>query len=335
MPGASQGLGQSIVWQVMNGVLLVDKPEGPSSAAIVARLKKQLNLSKAGHGGTLDPLATGLLLILCGSATRFSEFFLQTPKNYVGRIRLGRETTTDDREGDVVSEDQTIERVRTWDWAQRTQQLQQQFSGCFKQVPPQYSALKVGGKRSYDSARHGEIVKHQAREVEVKALSLCFVERPDGFFLEYELSCSSGFYVRALARDIGRELGTGAYAESIRRTRSGNFSVEQAVTPEAVTTGDLQSASSHFITVAEIAQSFPRIALSALEWALLSQGQQQVLQQKEALVASSLVKPVLGQTERSTPTVAALFDENNIFRGLVEKLECTEALAWQIRFLCP
>ncbi len=207
----------------MNGILLVDKPAGISSAEVVRRVKSRVKPSRVGHLGTLDPFATGLLPVMIGEATKLAPFIDGGDKEYAGVIRLGVETDTLDRDGAEVrrAEVPTIS-------AEKMAQVTAQFSGTIEQVPPVYSAIKRDGVPLYRLARRGdEVAPPDIRRVEIKHLALeC--ETPDA--IRFVATCSPGTYARALARDIGVALGTVAHLEELRRTRNGAFSIADAMT---------------------------------------------------------------------------------------------------------
>ena len=215
------------------GILLVDKAPGPTSHDLVARLRKITGLRRVGHAGTLDPFASGLLLTLLGPATRLSEYFLGMDKEYLAELRLGIETISHDPDGEVVSETPGWDRL---DPAGIEAALEG-FRGTILQRPPRYSAKKVRGEAAYRRTRRGEAVELKPREVRIHELELLEVELP---VVKLRVLCSSGTYVRALARDLGRALELGAHLIALRRTSIGSFSVESAlplddqVSPEAV-----------------------------------------------------------------------------------------------------
>lgn len=211
----------------ISGVLLINKPSGLSSAKVVAIVKGRLKARKAGHGGTLDPAATGLLVILLGKATKLSSLFLEGGKTYSGFIRLGLETDTLDLEGQPVKEDpEGLEKLRGRDLPGLARELEEQFTGPQLQVPPVYSAIKVGGRKSYDLARADKAVDLPAREIEIYKLELEFTS---DLKLRYFLDCSKGTYVRSLARDLGQAIGVPACIESLQRDSSGRFNLSAAV----------------------------------------------------------------------------------------------------------
>ncbi|WP_419166315.1 tRNA pseudouridine(55) synthase TruB [Candidatus Palauibacter sp.] len=207
------------------GLLLVDKPAGATSHDIMLRLRRALGVRRVGHTGTLDPFATGLLLALVGAFTRLADFFHALPKSYEATLELGRETDTDDLTGVTVSEspawrDCDGERVRAA-FAARV--------GKGRQVPSVYSARHVGGERAYDLARRGDRPALEAREVVFHELTVTEVDLPR---VRFRARVSTGTYVRALARDIGRDLGAGAHLTALCRTGIGPFPLAEAVGPE-------------------------------------------------------------------------------------------------------
>jgi tRNA pseudouridine55 synthase len=204
--------------------LLVDKQSGFTSFDAVAKIRKQYGVKSVGHSGTLDPLATGLLLIAIGkNATRLLEYFTGADKEYVAEIKLGSSTTTDDSEGETVSvaPKGKIESVTEQDICAAINEL----TGEIEQVPSTYSAIKVNGKRAYDLARKGENVALTPRKVTIYSFT---VQNIKGDTITARVSCSKGTYIRALARDLGEKLGTFAHITMLRRTKIGDFSVENA-----------------------------------------------------------------------------------------------------------
>lgn len=206
----------------MDGVLVVDKPAGPTSHDVVDRARRALRTRRIGHTGTLDPFATGVLVLCVGRATRLARFLSAADKDYRARVRLGFATTTDDLTGDPIGEARSVE---VSDAALRAALAG--LVGSFDQVPPAFSARQVGGRRLYELARRGEAVARSATPVTVHRLA---VVGREGDSLELELRCSAGFYVRALARDLGETLGCGGHLADLRRTAVGLFRVEDALT---------------------------------------------------------------------------------------------------------
>ena len=218
----------------MNGVLVIDKPSGMTSHDVVSRARHILHERRIGHTGTLDPFATGVLVIMLGKATRLSQFLTGVDKEYEAIIRLGYSTDTGDRTGRPLSGPAT--QVRNWT-EQEIESALQSLRGDIDQIPPMYSAKKVEGKKLYELARRGE-------SVERKPLRVCIYDfaaiRPEGqlikdnldgtFDFHARVSCSSGTYVRTLAEDFGKRLYVGAHLAELRRTRVGDFGIEQAIT---------------------------------------------------------------------------------------------------------
>ncbi len=211
----------------ITGLLLLDKPAGVSSNGALQQAKRLLNAQKAGHTGSLDPIATGLLPLCFGDATKISACFLGADKSYWTRVRLGQVTTTADKEGTVISE-----RPVDVDEAKIEQALAA-FVGQQMQTPPMYSAVKVNGQPLYKLARQGIEIERKPREVTVYSLQVCDFAPP---FVDFKLKCSSGFYVRTLAQDLGEALGCGGHVVELRRTEVGPHDVKQAVRLDLIET---------------------------------------------------------------------------------------------------
>jgi len=205
----------------LSGILLVDKDAGPTSHDVVGKIRKAARIRRVGHAGTLDPFASGLLLLLLGSATRLAEYFLGMDKKYEATVHLGVETTTHDLDGEAVSEDGGWASVGEGDILEAMEGLK----GRISQLPPVYSAKKVQGVPAHRRVRRGESVELAPVEVEVHSLDLLDIQGPA---VRIEVECSSGTYVRALARDLGRALGVGAHLTALRRSEIGSFSVFSA-----------------------------------------------------------------------------------------------------------
>ena len=209
-----------------SGLLLIDKPEGPSSAQVVHRVKVLLGANKVGHLGALDPFASGLLLLGINEGTKVAELFLSAPKSYRGIMVLGVETDSQDATGAIlqVRAVPAIGKVELRD-------LERQFSGDLRQVPPMFSALKRGGVPLYRLARQGKEVPREPRSIRIEKLRLHNLGNDE---IEIELTCSRGTYVRTLAADMGKSLGCGAHLKSLRRMACGDLTVDQAVTLEVL-----------------------------------------------------------------------------------------------------
>ena len=203
-------------------VLPVDKPVGPTSHDVVAGARRALGIKRIGHTGTLDPFASGLMLLCVGDATRIAEYLTDLPKSYHAIARLDGRTLTDDNTSEVFD---TTEQWRGLSTEQIGAALQDQV-GDILQMPPQYSAKKIAGERAYDIARRGDVATFAAVPVHIDRITLRGVRLPE---IEFEVTCGSGTYIRAIARDLGAALGTGGYLTQLRRTQVGIFSAAAAV----------------------------------------------------------------------------------------------------------
>ena len=208
----------------MFGILNVDKPKGMTSRDVVNVVQRMIRPVKVGHAGTLDPLATGVLVLLVGRATRLTEYIHSVNKTYVGTFELGKVSNTEDIEGEVINRN-----VLAVPNMETVKEVVASFLGVQQQMPPAFSALKVNGKRAYDLARNGEKVELQTREIHVLQIEVVAYEYP---VLTIEIKCSSGTYIRSLGRDIGEALQTGAVMTDLQRTSIGAFKIEQAVAPK-------------------------------------------------------------------------------------------------------
>ena len=210
-----------------SGILLVDKPQGITSHDVVARMRRLAGTRKVGHAGTLDPMATGLLILGVNGATRLLHHLVGLDKEYLATIRLGWGTTTDDAEGEPL--DTASEAALAAVDEEALRRGIRRLTGVIEQVPSTVSAVKVAGRRAYQRARDGETVELASRTVTVAAFELLEVRAGEGFVdADVRVACSSGTYVRALARDLGRDLGTGGHLTALRRTRIGGFGVDEA-----------------------------------------------------------------------------------------------------------
>jgi tRNA pseudouridine55 synthase len=205
------------------GILNVKKPSGPTSFDVIRLVRKGTRVKKAGHAGTLDPMASGVLLVLLGQAVRISEYLMELPKTYRATVRLGFATETYDGEGAAVGEAQPVDVGR-----EQVQAVLRTFVGEIEQTPPAYSAVKVGGQPAYRLARKGAVVALRPRPARVYAIRLLNFEPP---FVEIEVECGKGTYVRSLAHDLGEALGCGGHLARLERTRVGPFSMDSAVQP--------------------------------------------------------------------------------------------------------
>ena len=216
--------------QVLDGVLLLDKPPGLSSNHALQRAKRTVDAAKAGHTGTLDPFATGLLVCCTGRATKISGAMLNADKTYVATITFGSETDSGDLTGHVVSQ---ADAIFAGVQEQALLDVLTRFTGTQTQIPPMYSALKRDGKPLYEYARAGIELEREPRTITIYSLELLALAA-DGMTAEVEVACSKGTYIRTLAQDIGRALGCFGHLSALRRTRVGPFSLDRAVTLEAL-----------------------------------------------------------------------------------------------------
>jgi tRNA pseudouridine55 synthase len=239
----------------MNGLLLVDKPSGPTSFDVVRAVRRAANERKVGHTGTLDPLASGLIVVCLGQGTKLVPFLMDTEKRYLAGVALGTGTDTDDALGEVIEQAPipVLERVQL-------EMTLAEFVGRRKQVPPKFSAIKIDGEPLYRKARRGEEVTPKAREVEITSLVLTKVAK-DGFDLD--IRCGKGTYIRSLARDIARSLGTCGHLKSLRRFETGGFSVEHALALDTVETVSKEGRLSEcLVSLADAIPSVPKVQLT-------------------------------------------------------------------------
>ena len=247
---------------MIDGALLLDKPLGLSSNAALQKAKRLLGARKAGHAGTLDPLASGLLLVLFGEATKFAGPLLDADKEYVATLKLGERTTTGDAEGAIL-ETRYVSLENLSDVLAR-------FRGEIEQVPPMHSALKHKGTPLYRLARRGQEVERSPRKVFISTLEAVTQE---GGKLVLRVVCSKGTYIRTLAEDIGAALGCGAHLSALRRTASGGFRVEDALTLESLENLAMEARQQSLLPLPALLEGLPRAELGAAEEARLRQGQ--------------------------------------------------------------
>jgi len=295
------------VKNAISGVLVVDKPVGMTSHDVVQAVRNGTSLRRAGHTGTLDPRASGVLVILVGPAVRLSEYVSASDKRYQAIIRMGAKTDTFDAEGKFTQDNQETIDVTE----QQFEDALKTFVGEIEQTPPPYSAVKVQGRKAYEMARKGEEVKLEPRKITVHHLEVLEWAPPE---VVIDVHCSSGTYVRSLANDLGEKLGCGAYLVGLRRTKSGRFSLRDAVPlrklQEAFTAGNWYQ---YLIPAAEALGDWPAIELSPDDVEGVRHGHR--VQADEGTVIGSRIRGVSTQGE------------------LVSLMECVEgddgALAWQ------
>lgn len=233
--------------RVMEGVLLVDKPKGLTSHDVVYRLRRKLSMKKIGHAGTLDPMATGLLVMLIGKATRISQYLISVDKLYEAEVTLGIVTDSQDAEGEVMETRPVPELTET-----QVREAMKSFMGDQYQMPPMHSAIKIGGVPLYKMARKGEEVVREPRFIRVVSFELTSLALPK---LTFTLHCTKGTYVRTIAHDLGNKLGCGAHLSGLRRTGSGKFGIDGCVTLDQVETMSLPEIEKRLIPIYEAAPS--------------------------------------------------------------------------------
>ena len=229
-----------------DGVLLIDKAPGMTSHDVVAIVRNRLATQKVGHCGTLDPFATGLLLIVVGRGTKIQDLLMSEDKEYIGTMKLGEVTNTQDRDGEVIE----THAVGTLDKSV-IEGAFAKFHGDFYQIPPMVSAIKKEGVPLYKLAREGKVVEREPRCVHVYAHEIRKIHLPE---IDFRVICSKGFYVRTYAHDIGQELGCGAHLSGLRRTKSGRFTVDGAVTIEALKTDSRESIADRIVSLPDVSR---------------------------------------------------------------------------------
>lgn len=238
----------------MNGLLVIDKPGGMTSRDALNRVQRWFpRRTKIGHTGTLDPLATGVLVVCIGSATRLADFVQAMGKSYQSRIRLGATSSTDDADGTIQIADSAVPPTR-----EAVEAAFGSFIGTIDQLPPAFSALKVGGRRAHDLARRGEEVPLEPRKVTVYAIRVLEYAWP---FLDLEIDCGKGTYIRSLARDLGVKLGVGGMVETLRRTRVGPFTAEQAIGIDAT----IEEARAKLLPMTAAVEGMPQVPIAEAE----------------------------------------------------------------------
>jgi len=244
----------------VDGVFVIDKPRGMTSHDVVDRIRRLLGTRRVGHGGTLDPDATGVLLVGVGKATRFLQFAQSASKRYMVACRFGITTTTQDASGDIEQRRDASELTEG-----RVRDELDRFTGEIDQIPPMVSAVKIGGERLYKKARRGEDVDRPARRVVIHDLALLSFSPGPEPEASFDVRCSGGTYVRTLVHDLGGRLGVGAFVFDLRRTEAGGFTLNDAVALEDIALPDL-------LPLAEVVRDLPSVNASADEAVLVSHG---------------------------------------------------------------
>lgn len=242
----------------MQGVIIINKPEGFTSQDTVSKVKKILNIKKAGHTGTLDPMATGVLPVLIGNYTKLSKYLIEHDKTYIAKLKLGKKTDTGDKEGNVIEENKVDVEV-----LENVEKVLNTFLGKQKQIPPIYSAIKVNGKKLYEYARAGEKVEVEPRSIEIYNIKLLNVDK-EKLEIEFEVSCSKGTYIRVLCEDIAEKLGTVGHMSALKRTLVDKFKIENAIDFETLEKNkdNVSFLNNNLIQMEEIFKDLPKIILN-------------------------------------------------------------------------
>ena len=299
----------------MFGFINLNKPTGFTSHDCVAKLRKLLNTKKVGHGGTLDPAATGVLPIAIGKATRLLQF-LPESKSYRARIRLGVTTTTDDLEGEVIQSAAEVDLE-----ASQIITSLDNFIGTIEQTPPIYSAIKKDGRKLYELARKGEQIEIESRTVNIAKIELIEIDRTNNYEIEVDIDCGAGTYIRAIARDLGQQLGVGGTLASLVRTQSCGMQLHDSVTFAEIETHLQQQT----FTLIE-----PSVALNHLDAVYLSDRDSQLWSQGQLV---DLDKARSNSDLNSKPDYLATY-QNNVFLGISILYERNEVLKIKPKIVC-
>lgn len=287
-------------FRAIDGVLLLDKPLGWSSNHAVQKIKRLYRAAKVGHTGTLDPLATGVLALCLGDATKFGQSLLFADKSYEARIQLGQTTTTGDREGEVLTEAPVPALTEA-----RLQAIALQFTGLISQIPPMYSALKVNGQVLYQLARQGQVIERAARDITIHTLSLTQLSETQ---LHLTVRCSKGTYIRTLAEDIGALIGCGAHLDALRRTSVACLPTNAMVSMATLEGMDEEQLVAQLLPIDSCVAEVPPLTLTLAETQRLLWGQ-----------TVQLLAP-------TTAGLRRLYDEQARFLGLADWQESGQLL---------
>lgn len=277
----------------ISGVVLLDKPLGLSSNQAMQRVKHLYQAEKAGHTGSLDPLATGLLPICLGEATKFANFLLDADKSYLATVKLGITTTSADAEGEVIAQKPVFVTL------QQVESVVHQFIGDIEQTPPIYSALKVDGKPLYAYARAGQEVEIKSRYVSIHQIHLEHFEADE---LVFTVTCSKGTYIRTLAQDIGAKLGCGAHLKGLRRLTSGTFDLKDALPLEVLSELSLEELDAKLLPIDIKIQHLPKLTLNAEQTDIIQHGQ--AIKPNQEIIFNEFIR---------------LYDMSGEFIGLAQK----------------
>lgn len=257
----------------MDGIIVINKEKGYTSHDVVAKLKKKLNISKVGHTGTLDPIATGVLPILIGKGTKFSKYLINHDKIYEAQIELGKKTDTADIEGKIIEE----KNVDTEYIKQNLTNVLEGFIGKQEQIPPMYSAIKKNGKKLYEYARKGEKVEVEPRKIEIYKIKLIEYKENN---IKFIVSCSKGTYIRSLCEDIAEKLNTVGYMKNLKRLQVGEFNIDCAIKIDEV---NIENYDKYLYTLEDILKESPKLNLSSKKLNLFLNGVQLTVQNENGL----------------------------------------------------
>lgn len=249
----------------MQGILIINKPKGYTSQDVVSKVKKILNIKKAGHTGTLDPMATGVLPVLLGEYTKLSKYLIEHDKTYIAKLKLGIKTATGDIEGEVLKQEDFDRDILD---KENVESVLKSFIGKQKQIPPMYSAIKINGKKLYEYAREGKTVEVEPRDIELYKMNLISIVDDE---IEFEVSCSKGTYIRVVCEDLAKALGTIGTMSNLNRTIVDKFKIEDSITFE--TLEEIKSdVESMLIKMEDVFKDFPRINLNTRKEELFLNG---------------------------------------------------------------
>ena len=300
--------------QKVSGVLLVDKPKGMTSQQVVSKVKYLFqspvhNSKKAGHTGTLDPMATGLLPVCLGEATKFSHYQLDADKSYIATVQLGAQSDTGDADGQIIATHSVPDISDSM-----LQRVTEQFLGKQQQIPPMYSALKKDGKKLYEYARAGIEIERPARDIDIKALS---ITTPADAVLQMTVTCSKGTYIRVLGEDIAKALGTLGHLTALRRTQVGVFDIDAAISIQDLEAMALEARFERLLPLDACIDMDRQLSLTEAECARLQQGQRlNVYPYMDTALKSALTEAVSNDEDTEPTLDIKLSNEHGEFIGL-------------------
>ena len=254
----------------MQGIIIINKPKGFTSQDVVSKVKKILNIKKAGHTGTLDPMATGVLPVLLGNYTKLSKYLIEHNKTYIAKISLGKKTSTGDVEGEIIEQKEVNSEIFV---EERLKEVLKSFLGKQEQIPPMYSAIKVDGKKLYEYARQGIEVEVKSRDIEIYDIDLLNFNK-ENLEIEFVVSCSKGTYIRVLCEDIAKKLGTVGYMSELKRILVDKFSIDDAIDFETLEENkeNEEFLNSNIFTMEEIFNDLPKLILNSRKLELFLNG---------------------------------------------------------------